>query len=472
MPPKPKSKSICSFFIKKAATNVEPSAESGEEIEKNNLINKNNSFSEESLDYESETEISQPSKKKSRNSIIAPTFPYTPIQMKTVTKVGNVTLSSVHDTAVPILSIRARDRAPRLLSDSRIRTAESRAVAYSAASYSAASYSAATNDEEMTRYNQNNNEEYNNDCHDEYGNQNDNDRNNEYDEEYNNNCSHEEDSEIDEALPVELPIKSSMVSERKITSSNESKIKKLEYGSKKEITLRLAESNSSTGDKSLITKIVDGILRLWCRVCNVPIHANKGHTTCHLKSVCHTKGVSQIKVELNSTVLMSKALEKWRRQKPDQEGSTIGVETQLFRLETVTEFMRCGLPLSKIDGLRLYLQKYSHLQLTDQSHMRSYVTLARDMEVDRMKTSFTQSNFFTVIFDGSSRVDEVLVVILRYVTKGMMIYDLLLTQTKLSDRYFSNNCILFGDCDDNLNIKFFIYSRLRYPSRSNTLRQI
>ena len=415
MPPKPKSKSISSFFIKKIDTNVESFSESGEVIQQENiLVNKNTSTSEESVDHESDNEITQPSLKKMRNSSIAPAFPYGPIQIKTATKVGNVILTSINDTAVPILSIRARDRAPRLLSDSRIRTAERRAVAYSAASYGAASHSAASNDEEMTEYNQNNNVEYNSDY-----NENDNqyDHNSEYDEEFNNNCSNEDVNETDEALSV----KSSIVPERKTSSLKELKVKKQEYGSKKEITLRLAESNSLTGDKSLITKIVDGILRLWCRVCNVPIHANKGHTACHSKSVCHTKGVSQMKVELNSTMLMSKALEKWRNQMPDQEGSTIGVETQLFRLETVTEFMRCGLPLSKIDGLRLYLQKYSHLQLTDQSHMRSYVTLARNMEVDRIKTSLTQSNFFTVIFDGSSRVDEVLVVILRYVTEGMMI---------------------------------------------------
>lgn len=90
-------------------------------------------------------------------------------------------------------------------------------------------------------------------------------------------------------------------------------------------------------------------------------------------------------------MLMSKALEKWRVNKPDLEGSTIGTETQLFRLETVTEFMRCGLPLAKIDGLRDYLQKYARLQLSDTSHMRSYVTLAREMELDRIKTSLAKS---------------------------------------------------------------------------------
>lgn len=90
-----------------------------------------------------------------------------------------------------------------------------------------------------------------------------------------------------------LPIKGS---ERKILSSNESKIKKQEYGGKTEISSRLAESNSSTGDIGLIIKFVDGRLRSWCRVCNV--HAKKGHTACHLENVCHAKRVSQIKVRI------------------------------------------------------------------------------------------------------------------------------------------------------------------------------
>ena len=50
--------------------------------------------------------------------------------------------------------------------------------------------------------------------------------------------------------------------------------------------------------------------------------------------------------------------------------------------------------------------------------MRTYVTLVRDIELDRIKMSFKNSNYFAIIFDGSSRVDEVLAVIARYVTKG------------------------------------------------------
>jgi hypothetical protein len=68
------------------------------------------------------------------------------------------------------------------------------------------------------------------------------------------------------------------------------------------------------------------------------------------------------KAELVSTRAMSNALEVWRKNSPDLEGSTLGSQTDLFRLETVIVFMACGLPLSKIDGLRDYLQKYAKLQ--------------------------------------------------------------------------------------------------------------
>lgn len=79
------------------------------------------------------------------------------------------------------------------------------------------------------------------------------------------------------------------------------------------------------------------------------------------------------KAELVSTRSMAKALEAWRKNSPDLEGSTLGSQTDRFRLETVSVFMACGLPLSKIDGLRDYLLKHSKLQIFDVSHLRTYL---------------------------------------------------------------------------------------------------
>ena len=127
---------------------------------------------------------------------------------------------------------------------------------------------------------------------------------------------------------------------------------KTETGSKREIYLRIAESDSNEGDKSLAQKVVDEVLRLWCNVCHALLHANKAHTQCHLKSVGHVKGAPALKGEVDPNKSMPKALELWRKNSPDLEGKTLGSHTELFRLETVRIFMKYGLPLSKIDGLR------------------------------------------------------------------------------------------------------------------------
>lgn len=63
------------------------------------------------------------------------------------------------------------------------------------------------------------------------------------------------------------------------------------------------------------------------------------------------------------------------------------------------------------------MEKISGRSLTDSSHMRSYIPLIADVEISRIKESLRGAKEVTVIFDGSTRVDEVLAVILRYTTK-------------------------------------------------------
>lgn len=68
------------------------------------------------------------------------------------------------------------------------------------------------------------------------------------------------------------------------------------------------------------------------------------------------------------------------------------------------------------DGMRPFLEKRSGLSLTHSSHLRAYIPIIHKFEIDRIKKSLKRGSGYTVIFDGSSRVDEVLAVILRFVT--------------------------------------------------------
>ena len=66
--------------------------------------------------------------------------------------------------------------------------------------------------------------------------------------------------------------------------------------------------------------------------------------------------------------------------------------------------------------MRPFLEKRAGLSLTHSSHLRSYIPPIHQFEIERIKKSLKRGSGYTVIFDGSTRVDEVLAIILRFVT--------------------------------------------------------
>jgi hypothetical protein len=73
------------------------------------------------------------------------------------------------------------------------------------------------------------------------------------------------------------------------------------------------------------------------------------------------------------------------------------------------------------DGMRPFLDKRSGLSLTHSSHLRAYIPVIHKFEIDRIQKSIKRGSGYRVIFDGYSRVDKVLAVILRFVTTDFTI---------------------------------------------------
>lgn len=71
--------------------------------------------------------------------------------------------------------------------------------------------------------------------------------------------------------------------------------------------------------------------------------------------------------------------------------------------------------------MRPFLEKRAGLSLTHSSHLRSYIPPIHQFEISRIKKSLKRGIGYTVIFDGSTRVDEVLAVIIRFVTTDFQI---------------------------------------------------
>ena len=76
-------------------------------------------------------------------------------------------------------------------------------------------------------------------------------------------------------------------------------------------------------------------------------------------------------------------------------------------------FLKAGIPLSKVDDLRDLL-KENALSLTGRQHLSEYIPFIRNDEIDLIKSEI-KDKAVSVIFDGTTHVDEALAIVLRFV---------------------------------------------------------
>lgn len=84
----------------------------------------------------------------------------------------------------------------------------------------------------------------------------------------------------------------------------------------------------------------------------------------------------------------------------------------VHRVKVMQTFLRAGVPLAKLDTFRPLLEE-SAFRLTDTRHMLDLVPFILNEEKERIKKEI-EGKFISVIFDGTSRLGEVLAVVLRF----------------------------------------------------------
>ena len=89
---------------------------------------------------------------------------------------------------------------------------------------------------------------------------------------------------------------------------------------------------------------------------------------------------------------------------------------RLFRFDfkLVERFLSAGIPLSKIDHLRSFLEKYGH-RLTAHGHLSQMIPSVIEKEKTTLRTELSQVEACSVIFDGSTRLGKALAIVVRFV---------------------------------------------------------
>ena len=134
----------------------------------------------------------------------------------------------------------------------------------------------------------------------------------------------------------------------------------------------------------------------------------------HIKSRKHKDGKQALTTKQAREIDLARALERHDAQ-THRKGETLPEEQKVYRAKVVFAFMEAGIPLSKLDcpALREILED-SQFRLTHSRHMMDLVPFVLQEECSRTRGEVVDK-CISVIVDGTTRLGEVLVVVLRYI---------------------------------------------------------
>ena len=151
---------------------------------------------------------------------------------------------------------------------------------------------------------------------------------------------------------------------------------------------------------------------LFCNVCRERLKVKRSTVKNHVTSTKHAESIAKYKKGESRDGDIVKALQKYD-QRVNPVGQTLSPEVRLYWIKVVMTMLKAGIPLSKLDTLRDLLEENS-TRLTDTRQMYDLIPFILEQEKQKIQSEIKDKHV-SIIFDGTSRLGEVLAIILRYV---------------------------------------------------------
>ena len=168
---------------------------------------------------------------------------------------------------------------------------------------------------------------------------------------------------------------------------------------------------------------------LVCSLCAVDISRYQTSITQHLSTAKHASQVAARVEALKLKEASKTAFLAWASQTETCDrsgvalegrfnGDTLDPETHAYRLQVTRAWVMAGIPISRLfdktSGIKDLLQGgQASLTLNSSSQMGPAI---RKMEQDRVRKALITCSWVTIIFDGTTAVDEVFTIVIRTVT--------------------------------------------------------
>ena len=154
---------------------------------------------------------------------------------------------------------------------------------------------------------------------------------------------------------------------------------------------------------------VNNFLLAWA---NFSVELVERHFLLNEAVLKHVNSKAKLKVKISREQNLAVYLKKYDESvHPKRE--TLPTEQRVYRIKVLKTFMRAGVPLSKLEYFRDILEENA-LRLTERSHMLDFVPFLLEEEKSYIKEEINGKHLF-IIFDGTTRLGEVVAIIVRYV---------------------------------------------------------
>ena len=158
--------------------------------------------------------------------------------------------------------------------------------------------------------------------------------------------------------------------------------------------------------------------KLFCLACREELSTKKSILELHTKSAKHAKGKEVLNSKEKRELTIVEALQ--RHDKVERPvGDTLPASTRVFHVQVVSEFLKAGIPLYKIDKLRGVLES-SGYSLLHSTHLRQLIPFILNEEMHNLREQVS-GKCISIISDGTTHVAKAFVAVVRYVDSEWVI---------------------------------------------------
>ena len=152
--------------------------------------------------------------------------------------------------------------------------------------------------------------------------------------------------------------------------------------------------------------------KLFCSACREELGLKRSVVQAHIKAAKHADGKKRLERKEAREKDISEALRK-HDQEVHQKGETLPELQRVYRVKVATAFLRAGVPFEKLEYFRELFEENA-FRLVDKRYLLDLVPFILKEEQACIRQEIADKPV-SVIFDGTSRLGEVMVVVLRFV---------------------------------------------------------